>query len=232
MPVHFSPTLHGGPLPQAHWPAALQRFAVGAVHERQAAPWTPQVLVDDGVLHALFAQQPLGHELAVHLHTPCTHCWPWAHGPLMPHWQPPAAQLSERRSHAAHIAPFWPHCMVLVFVTQVLPAQQPVHEVESQTHWPPMQCWPVPQGAFMPQVHEPLEQVSALRWVQSAQLWPSFPHCVVVAGLTHEPLAQQPVAQFIAVQPEHMPEPRQVCPIGQAWHVMPPVPHAMPASPA
>jgi hypothetical protein len=106
VPMHTSPVLHGGPLPHWHWPAALQRFALGAVHERHAAPITPQVLTDDGVLQALFAQQPLRQELEVHLHTPCTHCWPWAHGAFVPHWQPPAAQLSERRSHAAHMAPF------------------------------------------------------------------------------------------------------------------------------
>jgi hypothetical protein len=100
--------------------------------------------------------------------------------------------------------------VVVVLVTQVLPAQQPVHEVESQTHWPPMQCCPAPHGAFMPHAHAPFEQVSALRCVQSTQLDAVFPHCIAVAGVTHEPLAQQPPAQFIAVQPEHMPEPRQV----------------------
>jgi hypothetical protein len=135
-------------------------------------------------------------------------------------------------SHAMHIVPFWPHWPVFVFVTQTLPAQQPVHELASQTHWPFEQCCPAPHAAFMPHMHVPLAQVSALRCVQSAQLVAIFPHWVVVVGVTHAPFAQQPVAQVEAVQPEHMPEPRQLWPIGHAWQVMPPMPHARPASPA
>jgi hypothetical protein len=134
-------------------------------------------------------------------------------------------------SHAMHIVPFWPHCMVFVFVMHTLPAQHPVHELASQTHWPIEQCCPAAHAAFMPHMHVPLAQVSALRCVQSAQLVAIFPHWVVLVGVTHEPFAQQPLGQLDGVQPEHMPASRQLWPLGHDWQVIPLLPHAAPAFP-
>jgi hypothetical protein len=104
--------------------------------------------------------------------------------------------------------------------------QQPLGQlVESQMHTPPaLQRWPTAHCGLAPQRHWPpvhwFERVDT----QAVHTAAIVPHAEVVGGLVQVPLVQQPVAQFVAVQPVQ----RwlvQFWPLGHIWHSTPPVPH-------
>jgi hypothetical protein len=204
--VQVSPGPHAGPVPHWHWPCDEQEFADGAVQAWQPAPFTPHWAAVE-VWHWLVEQHPRGHDAAVQLQTPPWHSWPGGHGPLLPHWQEPWEQLSERRSHVLQDAPFCPHCPVVVAFTQVAPLQQPVQVLGSHLHVPltTSQTWPMSQGGFVPHLQAPLVQALALRVVQSVQLAALAPHWVTVGGVTHPWEVQQPLGHIAEVQPEHCP---------------------------
>ncbi len=109
----------------------------------------------------------------------------------------------------------------------VEPEQHPFgQEVELQTHAPPEQTWPAPQGGPVPQVHAPdVEQVSALVGSQAMHAEPLVPQ-VISELMSQTAPAQQPVGQFAGMQPLQTWF-MQVCPVGQVWHADPPVPQAV-----
>jgi hypothetical protein len=167
---------------------------------------------------------------------------------LPPHEHAPAALHPSARfvSHAVHAAPLLPHAPRFGAV-QVVPLQQPaVHELESHTHWPPLQCCPEMHAGPEPHWQPLAPHVSVADVLQLTQAAPPAPH-VVSDEVTHAPLWQQPVhvdPLHVHVPPAHC-SPVAHCPFvphvhlpvaasqpsdtlgSQAWHVAPPSPHAV-----
>jgi hypothetical protein len=106
---------------QAQVPLVAQWLARSGSHEVQAPPPVPQVL-SDARWQVAPEQQPKVQVLLQKLHTP-----PTSHenAPQLSHGPPPVP-------HAPWLVPNW----------QVVPLQQPGHELGSQAHTPPEQCWP------------------------------------------------------------------------------------------
>ena len=71
--------------------------------------------------------------------------------------------------------------------TQALRRQQlePVHELESQTHVPDEQRWPLPHGPVKPHEQLPPTQRSAVAKLQVAQLAPPVPHELALVEVMH-----------------------------------------------
>lgn len=140
-------------------------------------------------------QQPFAQVLESHKHWPPEQCWPAPQAAPLPHLQVPLAQLSAFPAAQATQA-FPAGAQALTdSVVQTLPLQHPVgHEVASHTHWFPLQRWPAPQVAPLPQPHTPLgSQRSAFCASQVTQAPPSTPHEVELGvGLQVVPM-QQPV---------------------------------------
>ncbi len=64
-------------------------------------------------------------------HAPFRHRLPTAHWLLLPHLQAPEVHWSDRSgSHGVHAAPAVPHAVVLG-ITHVFPAQQPIGQPEA-----------------------------------------------------------------------------------------------------
>jgi hypothetical protein len=87
----------------------------------------------------------------------------------VPQRQLPSPQLLARVAlHAAHAAPFEPHCVIVGVPTHELPTQHPVaHDVASHTHAPATHLEPVEQAPLKPQRQVPLSQLSAELGVQA-----------------------------------------------------------------
>lgn len=123
-------------------------------------------------------QQPVLHEVAVHLHVPWVQLWPAAHAAPAPQWQKPFEQVSVTPEHWLQAAPPVPQAVALcpLPVMQTPALQQPVGQlVASQVQAPPTQRVPGPQAALMPHLHAPPEQLSALL-PQAEQVPPFAPH--------------------------------------------------------
>ena len=82
--------------------------------------------------------------------------WPFPpHTPqFTPHVVPPA--------HAAHVTPPLPHAVGASPLAQVVPSQQPAHEVASHLHTPCAQRWPCPHGDVVHTPSHPLLAPHAL----------------------------------------------------------------------
>jgi hypothetical protein len=137
-------------------------------HVTHAAPPAPHEVVVVPARHELPLQQP-EHDVVSHTQVPAEQRWPVLHAPvvqvppqpsLAPHALPlqlgvhPVQRPPEHPPlplHDAQMAPPLPHALDDVPPRQVLPLQQPAHDVGSQTHAPPSQCWPPP--------HVPVTQV-------------------------------------------------------------------------
>ena len=75
--------------------------------------------------HTFPLQQPLGQLVGLQTQAPATHACPVPQAGLVPHLQPPPAQLSEvAGSQGMHAAPGAPH-FVALGGTQLPPSQQP-----------------------------------------------------------------------------------------------------------
>ncbi len=155
---------------------ASERVESHAVH---AAPVVPH-FESEGVVHVLFAQQPVGQEPfapTVHWQLPLTQAWPTAHCRPEPQAHcPTGLQLSLRVvSHATHAMPPFPHvaCDCRGGPLQLTPEQQPVRQVDAQPE------------------HAPFVQLSPLgHWLQAP---PPLPHAPVVVPGWHCPPTQHPV---------------------------------------
>jgi hypothetical protein len=142
-----------------------------------------------------------------HTQAPPLQRWPAAQGAFAPHLHCPPEQVSVLlRSQLAQVVPLRPQAPTVGGAVHALPVQQPVgQEVASQTHAPPLQRWPAPQGALPPHLHWPPAQLSALLRSQATQLTPPVPQVVVLGVLQLVP-AQQPLAQDVALQRQAPPE--------------------------
>lgn len=194
-PTQRCPEPHGGPEPHAHAPRA--QLSERPSQAMQAAPAVPHALVD-GVAHVAPEQQPLAQLVALQLvHTPLAHV-------------PPVPQF-------AHAVPPVPHAVALLPARQLVPLQQPLQEVASQTHAPPTQCWPAPQAGPVPQRQAPVaSQALEVSGSQVRHCAPGAPHALAERVVQVDP-AQQPVGHEVASQ-THAP-PTQRWP---ALHAAPP----------
>lgn len=214
------PPLQRCPGPQAarvpHWqaPAALQVSAVLESQAEQAAPGAPQA-ASDRVVQLVPLQQPLGHEVALQTHWPCTQRCPPPQGALAPHRQvPPSPQVSAvLLSHETQLAPAVPQALSLGEV-QVLPLQQPPgHELALHVQCPPTHACPAEHGPWGPQRHCPDDEQLSERRSQAVQTPPDGPQVASDRRLHTFP-AQHPFEQVVLSQTQ-LPA-RQRCPVVQA----------------
>jgi hypothetical protein len=179
--------------------------ALAALQPTHEAPPVPQAAVLLPGWQEVPEQHPLGHEVAVHLHTPLTHCCPAPHAALTPQRQPPLVQVSATSElHVTQEPPFGPQLPVVVPALQVPPPQQPLHGV-----WLPapqlvvqvcvavLQLFPTGQSlaTLQPQL-VPLMQRWPLPFAeQSTQAVPAAPHVVSPVPALQLPEPQHPPLQ-------------------------------------
>jgi type IV secretory pathway VirB10-like protein len=168
----------------------------------------------------------VGQVVALHTHCPLTHFCPVVHAALLPHLQPPEAQLSARfGSQVVHAPPAGPHAVIVGVVHTLVVLQQPLgHEVASQTHCPPTHLCPSAHAAPLPHWQPPATQVSAFIASQALHGPPLAPQ-LATEGVAQVVPLQQPLGQLVA-QLEQAPF-TQVSPAGQAMHAPPLVPQAV-----
>jgi hypothetical protein len=191
--THCWPAAQAGPPPQVHAPF-VHALAVAGLQATQAAPPVPHAFAD-GVTHAPPAQQPFGHEVALHWHMPPTQRWPAAQAGPPPQVHAPFVHASARvGSHGRQAPPPVPHAPV-DGVVQVEPAQQPDgHVAGSHTQAPPRQRWPAAQAGPVPQAHRPFAHPSASFRSHGMQAPPPAPHALA-DGVVQVVPEQHPVGQ-------------------------------------
>ncbi len=179
-PTHCWPAEHCAPAPQLHAPAAEQPSARKGSHATHACAFCPHV-ASERVLHVLPVQHPFVQVAAQPLHVPLAHVS--APGQLM------------------HCEPAAPQAAAVVAVTHApVAVQQPVHEVESQTHAPPTQRWPAAHGLPAPHMHAPCAEHASDVIASHRMHWPPpTPHCTSERGW-HTLPSQQPFGQLVASQ--------------------------------
>ncbi len=137
------PAAHTAPEPQAHWPL-VHRSAFEVSHAAHAAPLVPHVAVV-GVVHALFLQHPVGHDVESHVQAPETQRCPAEHAAPLPHLHSPAlVQLSAcAGSHVPHASPAAAQASSPRGL-HVEPEQQPEGQAVAlhPLHTPAVQLWP------------------------------------------------------------------------------------------
>ncbi len=209
----------------------MHESAEPVVHAAHACP-TAAHAVSDGVVHVVPSQQPFGHEVASHVHTPATQCSPAPQGPPVPQWQTPAEeQLSEATaSQLTHVEPAAPH-IASERELHVDPAQQPLgHDVASHTQRPPAQRCPSAHAGWPPHVHVPAdEHASEVEAWHATHAAPLMPHAVSPVADWQVLPTQHPA--HCPAQLEQAPA-WQVSPVGHALHAAPPTPHAVGSVPA
>jgi hypothetical protein len=130
-----------------------QLSAVVRSQATQVPPPTPQLATDSGMQVPL-AQQPLGHDWALHRHAPPTHSEPLPHEEALPQVHAPVTgsqPLLIAGSQATQLRPPIPQAAAAG--TRHTPAaQQPLgHDSGVQTQAPAWQDVPAPQAALAPQ---------------------------------------------------------------------------------
>jgi hypothetical protein len=233
-------TLQAAPPPQVQPPAAEQPSAELAVQAAQTAPLAAHCAAVRPVMQlppTAAVQHPLVQEVALHTHCPPSQRWPAAtlQAAAAPQAQvPDAEQESAPAAQSAQSAPAAAHCEAVRGATQLPPAaavQQPAgQEVESHTHCPPWQRWPLPHAGPAPQLQAPAEEQPSPLAPQEAHAAPAAAHCVPVRGETQVPPAvavQQPPGQEARSQTQV--PPRQRCPPVTLQAAAPPQLQAPPA---
>jgi hypothetical protein len=132
------PVAQGAALPHRQAPPDEQVSAATSSHATHACAPVPHAAADGGELQVAPEQQPFAQFEELQ--------------PL----QTPALQVPGEQSEQA--PPPVPQAEVAVPGRQAVPEQQPVQEAGSQTHSPPEQRCPVPQAAFAPHWHTPVDE--------------------------------------------------------------------------
>jgi hypothetical protein len=152
-PKQRLPAPHAAPAPHWQVPAAEQPSPVVGSQVTQLLPAVPQ-LAALAVTHAPFAQQPVGHDCALHTQAPATQAVPAPHAGPLPQVQVPAtaSQLSLVVAlHVVHARPPAPQ-LATAGVLHAPLAQQPLgHDVALHAHAPAEHTVPAPQAAAAPQ---------------------------------------------------------------------------------
>jgi hypothetical protein len=229
-PTQACPAAHAAPPPQVHTPAAAHPSALDP-QLVQVPPPLPQERRDLPCSQVVPEQHPDPHDVASHSQVPAAeHACPGAHAGPEPHAHAPAMHLfATFGAQATHAEPLVPQ-LAGDAVVHVPFAQHPFgHDVASQTHLPPEQCWPSLQGAPPPQAHVPERaQASAVVGLHATHAPPAAPHAPR-DGLLHVGPEQHP-AQLPA-HPLHAPA-VQVSAAPHGAQAAPAPPHAAGLSPA
>jgi hypothetical protein len=184
-------------------------------------PSVPQARAE-GVEQVVPEQHPVEHDVESQTHVPPEQCWPAAHSAVEPQAHVPLPEHPFERvgSHDWHVEASAPHAPTEVGVVQTLPVQHPfAHDVESQTHVPPEQCWPGAHCAPPAHEHVPVdEHPFATVVLQGEQLPPSTPQSVV-DGEMHVVPEQHPPGHDVLLQMQA--PPTQTCPLAHAEPVVP-----------
>lgn len=123
------PVVQAAPVPHPQVPSARQALVRAPAQLLHAPPFIPQVVVV-GVVQVAPRQQPEGQLVPSQMQVFATQRWPGPHAGLPPQRQLPVSQLSALLvSQAPHAAPLVPHWLPEVWVTHVVPAQQPEPQV-------------------------------------------------------------------------------------------------------
>src|SRR5207244_1545148 len=141
--AHAWPAAHAGFPPHLQLPPE-QLSAVEMSQATQAPPPVPH-WASEATLQEFPAQQPLGHDIALQVQAPFTHCWLAPQGAPLPQAHIPALlQLSELIAlQALQAAPPVPQAFSDGTV-HMPPEQQPFgHDTASHTQVPFAQCWPL-----------------------------------------------------------------------------------------
>jgi hypothetical protein len=160
-------------LPQWHVPLLSQVSFASGSHARHEDPAGPQ-LERVRVSHVVPWQQPSGHDVPSHTHSPAAQRWPATQDALPPQVHVPLVAEHpsvSAASHAMHTLPPAPHVAALGGAWHSSPVQQP------SGHWQPVQT---------PAMH-------ASPVGQGAQATPAPPHCAVVLPGSHVLPLQHPV---------------------------------------
>jgi hypothetical protein len=228
-PTHVCPVPHAGPAPQLHTPDAEQVLAVFTLHARHAPPSVPQ-LANPGVTHSLLLlQQPLGHDVELHVQTPPRQIWPEAHTPDDPQLHCPFAVhvLAVAELHATHATASVPH-VPKDGVSQSAPEQHPLAQfaVVHPVHEPPTQFW-FPGHALHVEPPEPHWEFDSLV-TQATGLVVQQPVGHEVLLHWHVPPTHSRPAAHAAPPPQvHAPVPEQPSAFEpHAMQVEPDAPHA------
>ena len=134
------PAPQAAPAPHLHSPAEEHESAPVAEQAAQVAPGAAHA-ESDSVVHAPLSQQPSGHDVASHTHTPCEQWSPALHGAPVPQWQvPEPSHVSVvSRLQVTQVEPATPHS-ASERVWHVALSQHPSgHDVASQTQSPAAQ---------------------------------------------------------------------------------------------
>ena len=200
-PSQRDPAGHGFAMPHPQVPSARQLSDVVVSHAMQVEPPVAQAATVGGSTQLEPEQHPVEHELESQA----------------PPQTPPVHAAAPQ---SVHEAPPEPHCADVVPARQVVPSQQPAHEVPSQMHAPLTQRWPVAQGDPVPQRQAPPVQVSVSSASHAMQAPPPEPHASGVGIATQLVPEQQPPAQVVE---SHTQAPiEQRCPAEHGG----PLPHA------
>lgn len=221
-PTQRWPSTHGAPLPHVQLP--LEHPSDRRSHATHAPPSVPHALAP-GLTQLDPEQHPEAQVVALQSE------------------QAPATQTPE--AHVVHALPPLPHAAVVPPGMHSVPAQQPPHEVASQTHAPPTQCWPAEHAGPAPQAQLPAVQRSADAGSHATHAAPGAPHVAgalvsqrdpaqhpahELASQTQAPETQCCPATHAAPAPHaHVPalEHRSASVASQLEHASPPAPHAV-----
>ena len=192
---------HEGQVPDVHTPGRQLPHI---------APPEPHNVLSLPVSQIEPLQQPT-HDVLSQRHTPPEQCWPSPQGSWLPHIHAPAAvHVSEVTPQSSHFDPATPQSPEDVVVTQLVPEQHPVHELELHTQAPPLQTCPAPQAPFVPQRQRPAVQLSDVAVLQATHWAASVPHVVGNDDVLQVLPEQHPTGQDVALQTHEPPE--QSCP--------------------
>jgi hypothetical protein len=206
--VQRLPCGHGAFVPHWHRPFAEQSSARPGSQATHVPPAMPHAAVDDG-MQVPFAQQPLGHERALHTHAPLTHTVPASQASLLPQRQTPVVALQPSASVGAQdvqLTPPMPQVANAGAAQTPLLQQPPGQDCVSHVHVPAMQLVPAPHAGLPPQRHPPVAaQLSARDISHVTQAAPPLPHALVEPVVVQVEPEQQPPRQLDGLQSLHTP---------------------------
>jgi hypothetical protein len=201
-----------------------QLSAVVVSQLTQVPPPTPQVEIDSGVQTPL-AQQPPGHDSALHRQAPPVQTEPVPHDARVPQVHPPETASQPSLILGSQARQAWPPTpQVAATGTWQTPAAQHPRgqDCALQTHTPLTQTLPAPHATVAPHWHCPVApQLSARVRSQVTHAAPPNPQVAVERAAQVEP-EQHPEGQLVVLQSLHTP-PAQIRP-AQFWQALPALP--------
>ncbi len=141
---HRCPVWHAAPPPQLHVPSGAHRSALAASHALHVAPGGAHVPAASA-WHVAPSQQPLGHDVASHTHSPPTQRCPVPQtGPVPQAHDPPTHASARSASQAMQALPLLPQAVALGAL-HVVPLQHPLAQLAAQLAQTPASHAEAPQ---------------------------------------------------------------------------------------